>query len=471
MKKNSSINLVWFRQDLRLTDNLALYHAARSGQVLPIFILNEEIPEKFKPGSATKIWLHYSLKDLNSSLKDKLNIYQGDPEKIILQLIDKYKIKNVFWNEVYEPWQYKYDLKLQKILNNKNIEVKKYNSSYIWHPTENLKDDGSYYKVFTAYKKKAKNNVPRKSVVKPKDMITLKDVNSIKIEQLRLLPKNKWYKKMIDNSQIGEKAAKDKLEYFTSNLLAGYKAGRDIPKKSQTSKLSMHLHFGEISPIQIYETINSIDLCAIEDDAEHFLSEVIWREFSCYLLYHFKKLSEDNFNLKFDKFPWKKNKKSLLAWQQGKTGYPLVDAGMRELWQTGYMHNRVRMVVASFLVKNLNIHWHCGQSWFWDCLLDADLANNSASWQWVAGCGADAAPYFRIFNPITQGEKFDKEGNYTKKFIPELKDLPSKYLYKPWDAPKNVLEEAKIVLGKDYPFPIVDLVISRNIALNNYKKL
>jgi deoxyribodipyrimidine photo-lyase len=198
---------------------------------------------------------------------------------------------------------------------------------------------------------------------------------------------------------------------------------------------------------------------------------VIWREFSCYLLHHFPSLHKDNFNNKFNKFPWKNNLKHLKAWQTGNTGYPIVDAGMRELWQTGYMHNRVRMVAASFLVKNLNLHWHKGRDWFWDCLVDADLANNSASWQWVAGCGVDAAPYFRIFNPITQGEKFDKNGHYTRKFVPELKNIPDKYLFKPWTAPEDILNSSGITLGENYPYPIVDLAITRNQALEAYKRL
>ena len=272
---------------------------------------------------------------------------------------------------------------------------------------------------------------------------------------------------------IGEKAAHSKLDYFIEYKLDSYKTNRDVPKLSHTSMLSAHLHFGEISPIQVWEAVNTTGKLNTKSDSdlEHFLSELIWREFSIYLLYHFENLHKDNFVKKFDNFPWQTNNKLLKAWQQGKTGYPIIDACMRELWQTGYMHNRVRMIVASFLVKNLNIHWHKGRDWFWDCLVDADLANNSASWQWVAGCGADAAPYFRIFNPITQGEKFDKDGEYTKKYLPELKHLPAKYLFKPWQAPDNILKAAKVNLGKDYPLPIVDLPTTREHALRAYEEL
>lgn len=297
--------------------------------------------------------------------------------------------------------------------------------------------------------------------------------NNIAISDLDLIPPNKKsHHKILDSSNIGELAAQNKLADFINNQLSGYKNGRDYPIKNQTSLLSSHLHFGEISPAQIWESVNGLGhFHANDSDIEHFLSEVIWREFSCYLLHHFKSLHKDNFNNKFNHFPWTNNLKYLKAWQTGHTGYPIIDAGMRQLWQTGYMHNRVRMVTASFLVKNLNIHWHKGRDWFWDCLVDADLANNSASWQWIAGCGVDAAPYFRIFNPITQGEKFDKKGDYTKQFVPELKNLPDKYLFQPWIAPEDILKSAGVVLGENYPNPIVDLALSRNNALQAYKKL
>lgn len=267
---------------------------------------------------------------------------------------------------------------------------------------------------------------------------------------------------------MSEKGARKRLDTFLEEGICDYKEGRNFPAKRHTSQLSPYLHFGLISPNEIWYSTKE---CMDDTNSDHFLSELGWREFSYSLLYHFPQLPKKNLQQKFDRFPWKKSKRMLRAWQKGQTGYPIVDAGMRELWQTGYMHNRVRMIVGSFLVKNLLLHWRDGERWFWDCLVDADLASNSASWQWVAGCGADAAPYFRIFNPITQGEKFDPEGEYTLKYIPELKNMPKKFLYKPWEAPELVLQEAGVTLGKDYPKPIVDCKQSRETALEAFSSL
>ena len=266
--------------------------------------------------------------------------------------------------------------------------------------------------------------------------------------------------------QIGENGANQQLQKFLKGGLENYGEGRNFPAKKNVSRLSPHLHFGEISPNQVWYA--SKDQEAVP---EQFLSELGWREFSHHLLYQFPDLPTTNLQGKFDHFPWGNNPDYLKAWQQGKTGVPIVDAGMRELWETGYMHNRVRMIVASFLVKNLLVHWHLGAEWFWDCLLDADLANNSASWQWVAGCGADAAPYFRIFNPVTQGQKFDPEGEYTRRYVPELARLPGNYLFNPWEAPLSVLRDAGVSLGNSYPHPIVDLKSSRGSALAAFATL
>ncbi|PID40457.1 MAG: hypothetical protein CR984_03100 [Proteobacteria bacterium] len=250
--------------------------------------------------------------------------------------------------------------------------------------------------------------------------------------------------------------------------MLNYREGRDFPAKNRTSKLSPHLHFGEISPHQIWYTLDSM---ADSDDTNHFRSELGWREFSYYLLFHNPGLPKENLREKFNHFPWEKDALKRQAWQKGQTGIPLVDAGMRELWQTGYMHNRVRMVVGSFFVKNLRLHWHDGERWFRDCLVDADLASNAASWQWVAGCGSDAAPYFRIFNPVTQGKKFDPEGKYIRQYVPEISALPNKYLFSPWMAPASVLQAANITLGTTYPQPVVDLQISRELALAAFRNL
>jgi deoxyribodipyrimidine photo-lyase len=468
-----SVSIFWFRQDLRLSDNLGLIEASRLGAILPIYILDDLSPSPFKIGAASKIYLHHSLESLNQSLNDCLNVYVGDPKKIIFQLIQKYKIENIFWNRCYEPWHVSDDLVIEKRLSELKINHAVFNGSYLWAQEDIKKDDGSYYKVFGAYKRKLYFLEPRMPMPKPENLIAIKDnENSMTLDALRLMSNHSWQNKIKEHWTYGEGAARNKLDHFIQSQLSGYKKGRDYPWSGQTSKLSASLHFGEISPNQIWGSISSAGrLYAACDDVDHFLSEMIWREFSCYLMTHFNELHSHNFQSKFNTFPWEHNEPLLNAWKTGKTGYPIIDAGMRELWQTGYMHNRVRMVVASFLVKNLMIHWHYGRDWFWDCLIDADLANNSASWQWVAGCGVDAAPYFRIFNPVIQGEKFDSNGDYTRKYVPELKNLPNKYLFKPWEAPKKILKDAGVTLGQNYPKPIIDLAISRSRALEAYKKL
>ncbi|MEM7293292.1 MAG: FAD-binding domain-containing protein, partial [Pseudomonadota bacterium] len=283
------------------------------------------------------------------------------------------------------------------------------------------------------------------------------------IDQLGLLPTKRWHHEMMEHWRVGESAAHQGLSQFVQNSLAGYGAGRDLPGLSQTTRLAAHLHFGEISPNTLWYTLNSRKP---SDDAHRLQTQLGWRDFSYMLLYYNPNLPNQCLQKQFERFPWKGADDTLNRWQRGLTGYPLVDAGMRELWQTGYMHNRVRMVVASFLVKNLLLDWRLGAQWFWYCLNDADLANNSASWQWVAGCGADAAPYFRIFNPTTQGEKFDPDGTYTKRFVTELRDMPKKYLFKPYDAPESVLQEAGVRLGDNYPHPVVELKFSRQRALD-----
>lgn len=465
MKNIASI--FWFRQDLRLSDNPGLIQAAKRGDVLPIYIYDE----KMHQGDASNLYLHFSLESLNYSMDNHLNLYKGEPKKIIIQLIEQYNIKSVLWNKCYEPYYIHNDELLKQELYKKNIQYEESYGSYLWRPEEIKKNDQSYYKVFSAYKKKALELLPRKPLKHTNEIFFVKDLsNKTTLFDFKFMTDHSWSHKIKQHWSYGELSAQKKLQNFIENLLEGYKKKRDYPALQHTSMLSVHLHFGEISPHQIWESIHSI-ININKEDREHFLNELIWREFSCYLLSYFKKLSSDNFQIKFNRFPWESNGALLDAWKKGKTGYPIVDAGMRELWETGYMHNRVRMIVASFLVKNLMIHWHQGQEWFFHCLVDADLANNSASWQWVAGCGVDAAPYFRIFNPILQGEKFDSEGSYTKKFVPELKYLPKKYLFKPWEAPAEILEQAGVVLGKNYPKPIVDLKMSRTKALQAYKYL
>ena len=347
----------------------------------------------------------------------------------------------------------------------------------MWEPWEVLKNDGTPYRVFTPYYRRgclsAKEPRVPKNTPNKIDYYELKKIISIDISDLNLLPEHNWKDKIIKNWKIGEDAAQERLEEFVDNELDGYKDGRNFPNRKNVSRLSPHLHWGEISPNTIWHRVWSLQQLNTNkfQDTDTFLSEMGWREFSYYLLFYFPELPRKNLQKKFDKFSWDNNTSFLKAWKSGQTGYPIIDAGMRELWSTGYMHNRLRMIVGSFLVKNLLLHWHEGEKWFWDCLVDADLASNSAGWQWIAGCGADAAPYFRIFNPITQGLKFDPDGHYIRKYVPEISQLPNKYLFNPWEAPSDVLKEANINLGETYPKPIVDIKISREKALSAFAKL
>ena len=468
---NKNIVIHWFRQDLRLYDNPSLTEAAQQGSVLPIYILDDNNAGEHKLGGASRWWLHYSLQALNKSLNGKLSVYIGDPEKILIDLAEENNIEGVYWNRCYEPWRIRRDKKIKKVLEARNIKAKSFNGSLLWEPWDVLKKDGTPYKVFTPYYRKGCLSAiaPRTPLSEPK-YLGLYDglLNKLTIADLKLLPAINWNKQLEPHWDIGEISAQYKLEKFIYNRLENYKQGRDFPSLNSVSRLSPHLHFGEISPNQVWYAAK---LNEETDDLDHFLSEIGWREFSHSLLYHFPELPRNNLQTKFDNFPWLQNTKHLRCWQKGETGHPLVDAGMRELWQTGYMHNRVRMVVGSFLVKNLLLHWHHGEKWFWDCLLDANLANNSAGWQWIAGCGADAAPYFRIFNPCTQGQKFDPDGEYTKRFVPELKEMPSKYLFNPWEAPEKILQKAGVTLGKNYPAPIVNLKQSRVRALDAFKSM
>jgi deoxyribodipyrimidine photo-lyase len=470
----SKIIIFWFRQDLRISDNPGLFEAAKNGKVLPIYILDDLEAESFKMGSASRLWLHHSLNALNECLSNSLNVYVGNSKEVLLKILQNTPADTVYWNRCYEPWRIKNDSSIKEALKKKDIECKSFNGSLLWEPWENLKKDNTPYKVFTPFYTRGclQAVAPRIPIPKPENLKLVKDVhNNTSIENLNLLPSTKWNKSIESCWEIGEKAAQEKLINFADNGLKNYKENRNYPFKKNVSRLSPHLHFGEISPNQAWHSaqIKNMDQ-GYTSDVDCFLSELGWREFSHSLLYHFPDLPHKNFQSTFDNFPWIDNHEYLNAWKTGQTGYPIVDAGMRELWQTGYMHNRVRMIVGSFLVKNLLVHWHHGRDWFWDCLVDADLANNSASWQWIAGSGADAAPYFRIFNPVTQGEKFDPDGQYTRHFIPELRQLPIKYLFKPWETPATILKACKIDLGKTYPNPIINLKESRERALQAYKK-
>ena len=463
--------ILWFRQDLRLADNLALDYVAKSlHPIIPIYVLDSNV----SIGEASKWWLHHSLESLNRSLNNKLNFFIGNPEEIIAQIIKEDNIFEVVWNRCYEPATVQRDAEIEERLKHKNILAKSFNSALLLEPQDTVKENNTNYKVFTPFYKKnyaSGNSKIRLPIAKPANLNLLK-IKSLTLRELSLIPKVNWYKSFKKIWQPGEDNANIVFDKFLQRGLKNYKELRNRADLEHFSRLSPHLHFGEISPNTIWYRIRSyLEKNNYDVDAEHFLSELVWREFSYSLLYFFPNLPTRNLQQSFDYFPWHKNDDLLQKWQNGKTGYPIVDAGMRELWQTGFMHNRVRMIVASFLVKHLLIDWRYGAEWFYDCLVDADLANNSASWQWVAGSGADATPYFRIFNPMLQGKKFDPEGVYTKKFVPELKNLPIKYLFTPWLAPENLLSRLNIKLGINYPEPIVDHIKARQMALEAYDEM
>lgn len=468
---SNRIVIHWFRQDLRLSDNPALFAAANDSSIFPIYILDDECAGKYRMGAASRFWLHHSLNALNQALGGNLSVYRGKAEIILMEIVKKYKVAAVHWNRCYEPWRIKRDVLIKKALIDNGVEVNSFNGSLLWEPWEIRKSDGLPYRVFTKFYRNGclGANAPREPLPTPSFHSIIVDKEySQTIASLELLPKIPWDQQLIPHWEIGEIGAQKRLEVFLSEGISTYKEGRNFPIRKSVSRLSPHLHFGELSPNQAWYAAR---LCEYDDNVDTFCSELGWREFSYSLLYYNPDLPEQNLQKKFDAFLWQDDDKALNLWRMGQTGIPIVDAGMRELWQTGYMHNRVRMIVGSFLVKNLLLNWRHGERWFWDCLVDADLASNSASWQWVAGTGADAAPYFRIFNPVTQGQKFDPDGHYTRYYVPELKNLPDKYLFNPWEAPDSVLASAEIELGKTYPRPIVDLKFSRERALNIFKSL
>jgi len=468
--------IVWFRQDLRLADNPALAAAAASGApILPVYILDDDNAGDWRMGAASCWWLHQSLTSLDVSLDGALHVLRGKADALLPKLAASVDASGVFWNRCYEPWRISRDKHIKSVLAADNRPVRSSNGSLLFEPPTVTKGDGTPYKVFTPFYRNGclKGTAgPRALVDTPADYRLHRVDGDKGIDSLGLLPSIRWYDGIAGHWSPGERGAGERLDDFLVHGIADYRDGRNRPDLPFVSRLSPHLHFGELSPHQAWHAACALDGDeSLERNVDHFLSELGWREFSHYLLYYWPELPRSNLQKKFNRFPWREDAHELAAWQQGRTGYPMVDAGMRELWRSGYMHNRVRMLTGSFLVKNLLMHWHHGETWFWDTLVDADLANNSASWQWVAGTGADAAPYFRIFNPVTQGKKFDPDGAYVREFVPELARLPNRYIHEPWVAPPNVLRDAGVSLGEDYPLPIVDLKETRERALQAFRSL
>lgn len=468
--------ILWFRQDLRLADNPALGAALkRGGPLIPVFIWAPDEEAEWAPGSASRWWLHQSLRALDADLRaagSRLILRRGPTESTLRELLKATGAKAVFWNRRYEPAVNTRDSKLTESLRAGGIRVESFNAALLYEPWTIQNRSGKPFQVFTPFWRHCLTQAdPPEPLVAPNRIPSpTRWPKSAALEELELEPKVNWAEGMRRAWQPGAAGAQSQMKRFVSAAFANYGDARNRPDLIGTSRLSPHLHFGEISPRQIWHALRSAGGSSAWRDSQ-FLAEIGWREFAHHLLHHFPHTPDKPLRPEFNRFPWRENDAWLAAWQRGRTGVPLVDAGMRELWTTGWMHNRVRMVVASFLVKNLLISWQEGARWFWDTLVDADLAQNTLGWQWTAGCGADAAPYFRIFNPVSQGEKFDPNGDYVRRWIPELAQLPAKWIHQPWTAPAAELARANIRLGQTYPEPIVSLSISREVALEAYAKM
>lgn len=467
---DTSPSLVWFRKDRRLGDNPALHAAIeRGGPLILLYILEDDAGRAH--GGANGVWLHHSLSALTSDIEDRggrLILRRGNAASVIDDVIDETGAEAIYWNRRYHKQDRDRDADIKNTLSERGLCVQSFKGNLLMEPWEVETKSGTPYRVFTPFWRAAKDKMDVAEPIPAPDRLSCVNGNlgSDTLDDWDLLPtRPDWGSKMMDYHTPGEAGAMARLQDFLDGPIEDYAEGRDRPDKDLTSRLSPHLAHGEISPRQIWDACKDN-----EYTSRKFLTEIGWREFSYSLLFYNPELATKNFNDGYDTMAWDHDDQAFEAWTKGKTGYPFVDAGMRQLWQTGWMHNRVRMVVASFLIKHLMIDWRDGEDWFWDTLLEADLASNAASWQWVAGTGADAAPYFRVFNPFGQGEKFDPNGDYVRQWVPELKHMPKKYIHQPWTAPKSVLREAGVTLGKDYPEPIVDHKQARERVLSAYKE-
>jgi deoxyribodipyrimidine photo-lyase len=462
--------ILWFRRDLRLADNPALNHAVATGRpVIPVFILDQAGDGRPR-GAASLWWLDKSLRALTADLTERgarLILRRGDSESVLRDLIDRTGAEAVFMNRLFEPEAWTRDADIAHSLGTDRVECRGFNGSLMVTPGRLLNGSGGPYKVFTPFLKTllATAEAPLHTTG-PRDLSGAPKLDSDAIDDWNLHPGRPDWSKGFDWTP-GEAGAVAALHHFTAHALKSYSIGRDRPGEPGVSRLSPHLHWGEIHPWGIVEATQKAadDGKVPQAEADKFVAEIGWREFSAHLLHHFPRMSDRSFRPEYEAFPWRDDEPGFTAWTRGLTGYPIVDAGMRQLWTTGWMHNRVRMIVASFLIKDLLVDWRRGEAWFWDTLVDADLASNSQNWQWVAGSGADAAPFFRIFNPTTQGQKFDPAGKYVRQWAPELRRLPDKWLHAPWTAPAEVLHDAGVRLGHDYPRPIVDHAEARDRAL------
>ena len=474
--------LYWIRNDLRLDDNAALSYAVQEGaHLLIVWVWDPEAEKPWAPGAASQTWLDASLRELRNDLHAKqqqLIVRQGDSATVLLKLAHDINADHVVWNDCWEPSGRRRDRAVHAALKAAGLDVKTFKSGLLFDPESVTNKQGGPYQVFTPFWKHCVDTIGVSAPLKPPRALT--PLPAIKlpegtIDEIKLRPSVRWDKGIHEAWAPGERHAHERLKQFLANGIKRYKDQRDCPGEDGVSRLSPYLHFGEITPSRIWDRIHSSKALqasgAAAAQADAFTRQLCWREFAHHLLYHFPDTTDHPLRPEFNDFPWNTNASMLEAWQKGRTGYPIVDAGMRELWQTGWMHNRVRMIVASFLTKDLMIPWQEGTRWFWDTLVDADLANNTLGWQWTAGCGADAAPYFRVFNPVSQGNRYDPDGAYVRRWVPEIADLPDPWIHRPWEADSDVLSAAGVTLDVHYPKPIVDHAAARTRALRAYDKV
>ena len=463
---------IWcVRRDLRLDDNPALLEAARADAMLAVFVHAPEEEGPWPPGGAQRWWLHRSLASLAASLAargSRLVVLRGESAQVLSDLARATGASSVVWSRRFEPAARRQESRVEAALESIGVRWHAYLSNHLTDPEEIATQTGNPYQVYTPF---ARNVRARPAPGRPRAApVTLPPADGapagLAIDDLGLEPTIDWAEGLRATWSPGEAGAQAHLARFTAGPIAAYPEGRDLPAIEGTSRLSPHLAFGEIGIRRVWHAASAGSPAGSPAESiDKFHAELLWREFATHVLFHFGHTDLAPLRPEYARFPWRDDRAALEAWRRGRTGYPLVDAGMRELWRTGWMHNRVRMVVASFLVKHLLLPWQEGAKWFWETLVDADLASNSLGWQWAAGSGADAAPYFRIFNPTSQAAKFDADAAYIRRWVPELAGLDPKSAREPADAAPFLLLAADVRLGENYPRPVVAHAMARERAL------